>query len=114
MIPISTFNLLLVIDILFIIYVVIDHRNRLYANVVFAFVAGLLAAFLGQASISEAVYDVIGGTLTVVSTPSIGYFMGFLSLIMFAYTMFMAYEIIQEQFEAKDNAKREVENSEWE
>jgi hypothetical protein len=101
MIPISTFNLLVVVDILFIIYAVIDHRNRIYANIVIAFLGGLLSAFLGQAAISEAVYDVIGGVQTVVTTPSIGYFMAFISLIMFSYTMFMIYEVITELLEQK-------------
>jgi hypothetical protein len=99
MIPISTFNLLVIIDILFVIYCVVDHKNRLYANVIIAFLSGLLSAFLGVAIISDAVYD--GTVTTIVNSPSIGYFLGFISVIMFAYTLFMAYEVIQEQFEEK-------------
>ena len=46
MIPITLFNLLVVTDVLFIIYSVIDHRNRLYANIISAFIASILAGYL--------------------------------------------------------------------
>jgi|WetSurMetagenome_2_1015567.scaffolds.fasta_scaffold278548_3 hypothetical protein len=106
MIPISTFNLLVVVDILFIVYAVIDHRNRLYANVVIAFLAGLLAAFLGQAAMSDVVYEVVGGAVTPVNSPSIGWFLAFISLIMFAYTVFMVYEILTELYNEKDATEK--------
>lgn len=110
MIPISTFNLMIVIDILFIVYSVIDHRNRLYANVITSFLAGLLSAFLGVAIISGAVYD--GSVANVVDSPSVGYFLAFVSMIMFAYTMFMAYEILNEVFEKKAIEARKKEYNE--
>lgn len=94
MIPISTFNLLVVVDILFIVYAIIDNRNRLYADLVIVFLAGLLSAFIASAISSNAVYEVIGTTQTAVNSPSIGYFFYFVSTIAFAYTVFMAYEII--------------------
>ena len=104
MIPISTFNLLVVVDILFIVYAIIDHKNRLYANVVIVFLAGLLSAFIASAISSDAVYEVVGTTATVVNSPSVGYFFYFVSTIAFAYTVFMAYEIIDEVLQAKKTA----------
>jgi predicted membrane protein len=104
MIPISTFNLLVVVDILFIVYAIIDHRNRLYANVVIVFLAGLLSAFIASAISSDAVYEVVGATATVVNSPSVGYFFYFVSTIAFAYTVFMAYEIIDEVLQQKKQA----------
>lgn len=101
MIPISTFNLLIVIDILFIVYAIIDHRNRLYANVVIVFLAGLLSAFIASSISTDVVYEVVGVTPTVINSPSIGYFFYFVSTIAFAYTIFMAYEIIDEVLQAK-------------
>jgi hypothetical protein len=103
MIPISTFNLLVVVDILFIVYAIIDHRNRLYANVIIAFLAGLLSAFIASAISSDVVYEVVGTTATVVNSPSVGYFFYFVSTIAFAYTIFMAYEIIDEIWQKKQS-----------
>jgi len=101
MIPISTFNLMVAVDLVLIIYSVIDHENRLYANIVTTFLSGLLAAFLGYAINTEAVYDDLGGVLTVVASPSIGYFLYFVSTIMFFYTALMLYEVIDNAFANK-------------
>jgi hypothetical protein len=104
MIPISTFNLLVVVDILFIVYAIIDHKNRLYANVVIVFLAGLLSAFVGSVISNDVVYDVVAGVVTPVSSPSVGYFFYFVSTIAFAYTVFMVYEIIDEVLQEKKQA----------
>ena len=107
MIPLSTFNLLIIVDILFIIYAVIDHRNRLYANIIMAFIAGLLSAFLATAIMNHIVYDGLLMTTQscspclVADIPSVGYFLYLLSTIMFIYTMVMIYEVINEAFEKK-------------
>lgn len=114
MIPISTFNALVVINILFIIYSVVDHRNRLYANITIAFLAALLSAFLGVAIISEAVYEVVGTTMVSLDSPSVGYFMYLISTVMFAYALFMIYEVINEQFEEKKNREeQELKGEDW-
>jgi ABC-type transport system involved in multi-copper enzyme maturation permease subunit len=94
MIPLSTFNLLIAVMLLLIIYSVIDHKNQLYANIVTAFLSALLAAFLASVISTDVVYDVIGGITTMVSSPSIGYFLQLVSTVMFGYTLFMAYGVI--------------------
>jgi 4-hydroxybenzoate polyprenyltransferase len=105
MIPISTFNLLLIVAVLFAIYAIIDHRNRLYANVIMSFMSGLLSAFLASAIATDTVYEIVAGVATPVNSPSIGYFLYFVCTVMFAYTIIMAYEIINEEFQKKTIAK---------
>jgi hypothetical protein len=110
MIPISTFNLLIAVDILFIIYAVLDHRNRLYANIIASFLAGLLSMYLATAITSDIVYEVIGGVATVVDSPSAGNFLNLVGVVMFVYTLIMAYEVIAEALEEKasrDEQERE-------
>ena len=110
MIPISTFNLLVIIAVLFAIYSIIDHRNRLYGNVIMAFMSGLLSAFLASAIATDAVYEIVAGVVTPVNSPSVGYFLYFVCMVMFTYTIIMAYEIINEEFQKKtiaDIANRE-------
>jgi hypothetical protein len=41
-----------------------------------------------------AIYEVVGSTQVTVSTPSLGYFLLFISIIAFGYTLFMSYGII--------------------
>lgn len=94
MIPVSTFNVLLAVDILFILYSVIDHENRLYSNIVTAFLAGLLSAYMYVMISTEMVYDELIGEVHFVTSPSAGFFFVMLSMIMFGYTLFMVYEVI--------------------
>lgn len=101
MIPISTFNLLVVIGILLVIYAVIDNRNRLYANIPSAFLAALMFAFLGSAISTDAVYESIGGVATAVNSPSVGYVMYFIAVIMFVYTLLMVYDVLMETLAKK-------------
>lgn len=101
MIPTTTFNLLMVIDLVFILFAVIDHRNRLYANIVIAVTAAILAAFIAAAAVSGAVYDVVGATQSVMNSPSLQNLFNFISTVMFIYTILMVYEAIDEITSAK-------------
>lgn len=47
MIPISLFNVLIAVMVLLVIYSFVDTRNKLYGNIVAAFLAALLGVFLG-------------------------------------------------------------------
>lgn len=100
---------MVVIGILLVIYAVIDNRNRLYANIPAAFLSALIFAFLGSAIATDAVYEVIGGVSTAVNSPSIGYVMYFLAVIMFAYTLFMVYDVLVETLAKRSELVKEVE-----
>lgn len=120
MIPILLFSVLSVSGIVMLIYSMVDHKNRLYANVVIAFLSGLLEAFLGSAISVGAVYETVTTGLTMVvvnmsnatsntqlnilpvESPSVGFFLYFVSTIGFAYTIFMAYEIIDETLQSRE------------
>jgi hypothetical protein len=110
MIPVSTFNLLIVVDILFIVYSIVDHRNRLYANIPIAFLAGLLAAFLGSAISQEVVYEIVAGARSPISSNAVAPLFYFVSVIMFGYTLFMIYEVLQELFAKKAEMVEQQEN----
>lgn len=101
MIPLSTFNLLIAVDILFVIYSVIDHENRLYANIAIAFLAGILSAFISSIVSTSVVYSEISGVIDIVNSPSVGYLFLLISTVMFVYTVFMVYEVINEATQAK-------------
>lgn len=101
MIPVSTFNVLIAVDILFIIYAIIDHENRLYANIVVAFISAVLSAFLNVMISTEMVYDEVSGAMHFITSPSVGYFFLLISTIMFVYTIFMVYEVIDAAAEDK-------------
>jgi hypothetical protein len=90
---------------LLIIYSMIDHSNQIYAHIVTAFLAGLLSAFLASVISTDVVYDVVGGAITIVSSPSIGYFLSLVSMIMFGYTLFMSYGIISGALQSKSVQK---------
>ena len=125
MIPILLFSMLVVSGIAMLIYSMIDHKNRLYANVVIAFLSGLLEAFLGSAISVGAVYETVttGVSMVVVNmtnatsntqlnilpieSPSVGFFLYFVSTIAFSYTIFMAYEIVDEALQSREEQMAE-------
>lgn len=98
MIEISTFNLMIAIGILMALYSWIDNRSRLYANIVSAFMAGLVFSFLSAA--------IGSGVVSTGASASMGYLLQFMSLVMFAYTLFMVYDLVHELFMQKDEAKQ--------
>lgn len=101
MIPLSTFNMMVVVAFLMVIYSIIDHDNRLYANVITTFMSGLLFTYLAVSLTTNIIYEVIAGVVTPINSPSLGYFLYFMSIIMFGYTMIMTYEIIDEAYAEK-------------
>lgn len=98
MIQTTTFNLLLAAALLMFLYAVIDHRNRLYANIVIIVASAITFAYLGEA-ISIGV--VTGGTST-----STGFLLKLLSTLAFGYSIFMAYDVIDEQLQKNAIAKQ--------
>jgi len=103
--------MLVAIAIVLALYAMIDHQNRLYSNIVSAFLSAITLSFLAAAASSYAVYDVIAGVQKSVFTPSIGYLMYLFSIFMFGYTLFMIYEVIDEQLQIKElNKQKEMED----
>jgi len=96
MIPISTLNMLIAVNLIMVVYSIVDHRNRIYANVVVAVTSAILSAFIAAAAVSGAVYDVVGVTVTVMNSPSLQNLFNFISTVMFVYSLIMIYEVIAE------------------
>lgn len=110
MIPLSTFNLLIGIDFLLILYSVIDHRNRLYANIVTSTLAIILSKYIGSAASVDAVQQVLGDDTTIMNSLSFGFFMDLIATVMFFYTVFMIYEMISEYIGEKKAREEEKED----
>jgi cell division protein FtsW (lipid II flippase) len=104
MIQISTFNLMIVMGMVLLLYSFVDHRNRLYANIPAAVSSGILFSFAGAA--------IAYGGVSTGASPSTGSILGFLSVIAFSYTMFMVYEVIDEQFQMKAENERVAQEGE--
>lgn len=104
MIQVSTFNILIAVGIVLMLYSVIDDRNRIYANMVAAFSSGLIFVYAGTA---VAIGAVASGT-----SASLGDLLKFIGLIMFVYTMIMGYEIIDEAIRIKKAGLAEDESDE--
>ena len=99
MIQTSTFNILITLGFAMLLYSTIDHRNRIYSNIVFAFLSGITFAYLADAI-----------TLGVVASgvsASLGSLLKLISTFAFAYVAFMAYEVVDEEFQKKELAERE-------
>jgi PKD repeat protein len=98
----STFNLMIGVMILLIfgsigmhvLYSTYGNVGSLYTHIAAMFIAGLLSAYLAVMASNGAIYEVVGSTQVTVSTPSLGYFLLFISIIAFGYTLFMSYGII--------------------
>ena len=93
------------------LYAMVDHQNRLYSNIVAAFLSGITLSFLASAIGAYAVYDIIAGVRTQIFSPSVGYLLYLISIFMFGYTLFMIYEVIDEQFQMKAIADKEKEEA---
>jgi len=58
MIPLSLFNILVAVEILLVLYSIIDTRNKYYGNIVTAFIASLLGFYLAVViSVGVVQYD---------------------------------------------------------
>jgi len=105
MIPVSTLNMLIAVDLIMVVYSIVDHRNRLYANVIVAITSAILSAFIAAAAVSGAIYDVVGITVTPMNSPSLHNLFNFVSTIMFVYSIIMIYEVIAEVNQKKQKPK---------
>jgi len=107
MIPISTLNMLIAVNLIMVVYSIVDHKNRIYANVVVAVTSAILSAFIAAAAVSGAVYDVVGITVTVMNSPSLQNLFNFISTVMFVYSIIMIYEVIVEVNQRKQDKLKE-------
>lgn len=90
------------------IYSWIDHNNRIYANIIAALIAAILAGYLGNIISTNTVYDAWYCTYNttalthecqevVFNSPSVGYGMGFISFAMFLYVFYMLWDAYEER-----------------
>ena len=94
MIQTSTFNIIITLGFAMLLYSTIDHRNRIYSNIVFAFLSGITFAFLSNASKL--------GVVASGTSASLGDLLNLISTFAFAYVLFMGYEIVDEEFQKKE------------
>jgi peptidoglycan/LPS O-acetylase OafA/YrhL len=99
MMPLSTFNILLVVVVLLVIYAWVDHHNKLYGNIAAAIVASLTGALLAILVYMGAVQTDSG--VTVSDFPTAGIMLLF-SILIAVYAFFMAWD-------AKDEYEEEQE-----
>lgn len=96
MIPTPTFNLLLAVAVLLLMYSVIDNKNNLYANIVSAVISGILFQWLSQAATIGAVSF---------TSASVGDLMAMCGWIAFGYALFMSADAV---FEAINSEKTDT------
>ena len=94
MIDTSTYNLLVTLGFLILIYALADNRNHMYSNIVLTAVDGIFLGYLGQAVKLGAV------AFTSESLADILFMFGWIS---FVYSMLMAYEAVDEVMQDKTN-----------
>ena len=94
MIPVSTFNMLIAVDLILIIYSVIDLRNKMYANIITAFLASILAGYL---SIIMAAGIVQYSDATAIQDTSISIIIGIFAAVMMVYTILMVFDAREEK-----------------
>ena len=121
MVPLFVFGLLILMLIGLMLYSFLDHQNRIYANIIAAFLAAILAAYLGTLCWTDTVYEsscccynetasiynaskqewhntteYLCHTEQTFSSPSLTFFFLLVSFVMFGYTILMALEAIAE------------------
>jgi hypothetical protein len=94
MIPVSTFNMLIAVDLILIIYSVIDLRNKMYANIIAAFLASILAGYLAVVMNAGIVQY---SDATSVQDASISIIIGIFAVTMMVYTLLMVFEAREEK-----------------
>jgi uncharacterized membrane protein YesL len=99
MIPLSTFNTLIVIFILLVIYALVDYRNKLYGNIAAAIIASIVGTLLTILVYIGAVQTDAG--VTVQDLPTAGVLL-LISLVIGVYSFFMVWD-------AKDEYEKEQE-----
>jgi len=100
MMPLSTFNLLITVVVVLVLYSVIDYRNKLYANIAAAIVADIIGGLLAILIYIGAVQTDNGAT-TISDLPTAGVLL-FIMVVMLAYTAYMIWD-------AKDEYEKEQE-----
>jgi hypothetical protein len=101
MIPVSTFNMLIAVDLILIVYSVIDLRNKMYANIISAFLASVLAGYLAVVINAGIVQQSDGTAIQDASLAIIPF--GLITVVMMIYTILMVFEARQEK-EAEEEA----------
>lgn len=96
MIPISTFNLMLAVVVLLVIYALVDYRNRLYGNIAAAIMASMIGSLLAVLIYIGAVTDASGNQINDMPTAGI---LLFISVVIAIYAFFMVMEA-KEEYEA--------------
>jgi hypothetical protein len=92
MIPTSTANMMIALAVVMFFIAVIDHKNRLYANIVISLLSAIIFGFVG-AAISIGAVDY--------TSPALGDILRLFGFVAFVYTGFMIYEVIDIAFQEK-------------
>lgn len=100
MMPLSTFNLLVTVIVVMVLYSVIDYRNKLYANIAAAIIAAITGAILSILIYIGAVQTDNGAT--VISDFPTAAILIFITGIIALYTAWMIWD-------AKDEYEKEKE-----
>ena len=100
MIPISTFNLLIAVFVVFVLYAIADYRNKFYANIVSAGIASFIGLYL-----SSMIYlgNVEYSNGTAISDLSLAIILFIPTLAMMVYTYLFAYDAYEEYTSIKEN-----------
>ena len=101
MIPLSTFNVLLVVVVLLVIYAWVDYRNKLYGNIAAAILASFISIIMAIVMYLGAVSTDAGAPIN--DTPSAGIML----LIGVTITLYAFYMV----WDAKDEYERDLENA---
>jgi uncharacterized membrane protein len=107
MIPIDLFMVMVGAVFVLAIYSWIDHNNKVYANIIAAFLSAILAGFCSTVVSTDTVYDAWYCTYNTTSfghncqevifnSPSYGFALGFVSFVMFVYTIYMLWGAYEE------------------
>lgn len=101
MIPISTYNIMIVFDMALIFYAFIDNRSALYTDIAASFAAAILSTYLGIAIRTDIVREGVGTSATVVNSESLGLVLIFAGVCMFVFTIYKIAQIIRDALEQK-------------
>lgn len=94
MITESTFNIMVAVAALLLIYSIVDNKNNLYANITATVISGITFLYLGQAITIGAV---------VFTSRSLGDLLSLFGYIAFGYAIFMAADAIFESINSEEN-----------
>ena len=123
MIPFIIFVALIIVMVILFIYFMLDNKNRVYGNIVAAFLCALIGGYLGIISMAPVVTatpilnttstTTVAGTVTTtfiydtptVTSPSYGYIFFMISAIVMIYTFFMIYEVYGDYKKGEEDAE---------